>query len=94
MSSHLITLLASLALAVACLSGCATETSPGEPTATPPPPPSRTPTGLRHAPNPGVQPMSDEMDEEKAAELLGAQPPAEEEAAEGEDPAGGDADSE
>ena len=49
--------------------GCETDTSPGEPHDNPPPPPSRTPTGLRHAPNTGAYPMSNELSEEEAAAL-------------------------
>ncbi len=74
-----------LGLALACETGSA----PGEPGANPPPPPSRTPTGLRHAPNTGLRDVNDELSEEQAAELgvsTGDEAPAEDDSASGDTP--------
>jgi hypothetical protein len=65
--------LCSVALWLPLALACVGNTSPGE-GANPPPPPSHTPTGLRHAPNTGVYPMSNELSEEEAAKLTGSVP--------------------
>jgi hypothetical protein len=66
--------------------GCESDTSPAPRGDNPPPPPSRTPTALRHGPN--TFPMSNEMSEEEAKKLLKGE---EEPAAEADAEANGEA---
>ena len=82
-------LLAVAGLCSAIALGCESDTSPGGRSDNPPPPPSHTPSGLRHGT--GVLPTSGELSEEEAAKLLGETPDAagaeeEEEGAERTDP--------
>jgi hypothetical protein len=65
--------LCSVALCLTLALACVGNTSPGE-GANPPPPPSHTPSGMRHRPNTGVYPMSNELSEEEAAKLTGSVP--------------------
>jgi hypothetical protein len=89
--ARLALLIVFLAPLLSVAAGCETDTSPAQMGDNPPPPPNRTPTGLRHRPNTGVQMMSDELTPEEAAKLGAGEKPQDSEASEKESAEGAEA---